>query len=118
MLCTALLQPWPWSMCTGHCSRHRQACAQSLTAASRRQPSDAAPETVLEAPEAADNFLSSTVILSKAIIGAGIAALPVTNALLGWPLASAALLLMAYATLITLRIIVRWAATCTPQQTL
>ena len=39
---------------------------------------------------------------------AGIAALPYTNALLGWPLATAALLLMAYATLLTLQILVRY----------
>ena len=72
-----------------------------------RQASDASPETVLEAPSTSDNFYSSSLILSKAIVGAGVAALPVTNALLGWPLASAALVLMAYATWLTLRIIIR-----------
>ena len=45
--------------------------------------------------------------LEKEPYAAGIAALPYTNSLLGWPLATLALVLMAYATFITLRILVR-----------
>eukprot|EP00884_Botryococcus_braunii_P007253 jgi/Botrbrau1/16529/Bobra.314_1s0002.2 len=54
-----------------------------------------------------NNYASSVVLLSKAIVGGGIAALPLTFNLLGWPLASSFLLLSAYVTWASISIITR-----------
>ncbi|KAK9797375.1 hypothetical protein WJX73_007217 [Symbiochloris irregularis] len=59
-------------------------------------------------PQRDSNAGTSVIILAKAIVGAGIAALPLTASLLGWPLSTLFLLGMAYATYYTLVTIIRF----------
>lgn len=100
----------------------------------RESSSDAgAPVLVSSGPQTDSNFASAVVILAKATIGAGmhlvvaqpeilceqalmpfllhtgLAALPLTDAMLGWPLATIFLLAMAYATQYTLKVLIRYA---------
>lgn len=76
---------------------------------SRESSSDAgAPVLVSSGPQTDSNFASAVVILAKATIGAGLAALPLTDAMLGWPLATIFLLAMAYATQYTLKVLIRF----------